>query len=83
MSYNFSTAVAAGFVQNITDLSFHELFNGIWVDGCPTTASHSKSRLKGHVRKKIRDHIMLCTCYMVDIFPIDANNRDNIGAPHS
>ena len=79
----FPTALAAGFAQNTTDSSFHELSNGIWVDGFPTTASHSKSRLKGHVREKIRDHIMLYTCHMVDIFPIDANNRDNIGAPHN
>ena len=48
----FSTALAAGFAQNIKDSSFHELSIGIWVGGCPTTASHSKSCSNVHVCEK-------------------------------
>ena len=79
----FSTALAVGFAQNTMDLSFHELSIGIWVDGCPTTASYSKSCPIVHVCEKIRDSLIVYTRYTVIIFSVDAHNHNNIGAPHS
>ena len=73
---NFFQSPCRGICAKYFEFVFHELSIGIWVEGCLTTTSHSKSHMSVYLLEKIRDSHVMWTCYTVHIFVISGNNHD-------